>query len=424
MVRLVCATRRDSIAKGGGVLPLYPRRVSIPETGYDQGEALSNTPFAMREVSTRLHFAIIGSRGYPSFYGGFETLVRHLAPFLRDAGDEVTVYDRRHSWHPSHSSIDGISVIRTAGLDRQETSTLSFGWSACRHAERQRYDAALLLNVANGFFLKRLIRSGLPAAVNVDGVEWERAKWNWLARSVFLAGARRCATYATRLVADSEAIADIWEETFDRRPIYIPYGAAVPTSTGFERLRDLGLEHGSYVLIVARLVPENNVELALEACARLARPRRVVVVGAASRRNSTEKRLSHLMADHTSNVTWLGHIDDQTLLSQLWAGAALYVHGHSAGGTNPALLQALASGCPTLALDTAFNREVIGDEEQLYPANSAGLAAKMEGFFSDATASDRYAARGLAVVRSRYLWPQVCLEYREVLMELASRGGR
>lgn len=120
------------------------------------------------------------------------------------------------------------------------------------------------------------------------------------------------------------------------------------------------------------------------------------------------------------NVRWMGHVSDQDLLLELWGQCGVYVHGHSVGGTNPALLQALGAGAPTLALDTIFNREVVGDDEQLFANRPEVLATRMKEVLADHEVRTRFRERGQAIVHDRYSWDDVCRAYMDMLVGLAN----
>jgi glycosyltransferase involved in cell wall biosynthesis len=366
--------------------------------------------------------AILGSRGFPSTYGGYETLVRYLARAWVRQGIEVTVYCRVKSEGRSEWVDEGVTCRWTPGWDTKSLSTLSYGLTSHLDAGFRSFDAALVLNVANGFFLPALGAAGVPTAVNTDGIEWERGKWGTAARKVFLAGARATARFADVLIADSEAIAAIWEESFGVSSTFVPYGAPVLEGVGDDRVRALGFVPGTYALVVARLIPENNVELILDALERTSPRVPAVVVGSANYGAPIETRLREL--DHRGSLRWLGHVSDQELLMQLWANSGVYLHGHSVGGTNPALLQALGAGAPTLALATQFNREVVRREEQLFPADPARLAERIRAVLDSEDRRLEMAAAGRRTVAERYDWGDVTDRYLEALTTARRRRAR
>jgi glycosyltransferase involved in cell wall biosynthesis len=367
-----------------------------------------------------MKLAILGSRGFPSTYGGYETLVRHLAPYLVAAGHDVTVYCRTRSQKQRIWHAEGVRCIATPGHDSKSLSTLTFGMTATLDASFRDFDSILVLNIANGFWFPVLRAARTPFAVNTDGIEWERGKWSRAGRTAFRLGARLTARFANALICDSHAIGAIWKERFGRQSVYIPYGAPVLENIACERLHTIGLESKSYLLVVARLAPENNVELTLDALELLGdQAPRAVIVGSANFDSPIEARLKAMGA--AGRVLWLGHVDDQQLLTQLWGHCAVYIHGHSVGGTNPALLQALGAGAPTLALDTPFNAEVLRFAADLYPRNARALAERIRSVMTSPSQQHEMAQRGRSVVRERYTWDGVCQAYMDVLTNLARR---
>jgi glycosyltransferase involved in cell wall biosynthesis len=278
-------------------------------------------------------------------------------------------------------------------------------------------NVALVMNVANGFFLPALRARGVPVALNVDGIEWERDKWNSVGKRVFRAAAASTARWADCLIADSMAIAERWRTEFHRDSCFIPYGGDPESDLpGPERVMRLGLEPGGYVLIVARLVPENNVAMMLEAARRTGKP--AVVVGSGGGSNLEQQ----IRAQHSPpQVTALGHVSDQDLLSALWAHCGVYLHGHSVGGTNPALVQAMGLGAPVLALDTRFNREVVVRDDLLVPLEADVIARRADLLLRSLELRAAAAAWARARVATVYNWAAVCARYESVLTTLGER---
>jgi glycosyltransferase involved in cell wall biosynthesis len=366
-----------------------------------------------------MKLAILGSRGFPSTYGGYETLVRYLAPYLVQEGHEVTAYcrvrdDGRRTW-----MTEGVRCIATPGYDSKSFSTLTFGMTATLDAGFRRFDSILVLNIANGFWFPALRVARTPFAVNTDGIEWERGKWSRFGRATFRAGAWMTARNAGALICDSNAIGAIWKEMSGRDSTFIPYGAPVLEDVGRDRLEPAGISSEPYLLAVARLAPENNVELTLDALDLLGdQAPMAVIVGSANFDSPIEARLQTM--ETAGRVKWLGHVDDQQLLTQLWANSAVYVHGHSVGGTNPALLQALGAGAPTLALDTPFNAEVLPYKEHRFPRDARTLAGRIQTVSTSPALQEEMTQRGRLVIHERYSWDDVCRAYMDVLLRLAN----
>lgn len=368
--------------------------------------------------------AIIGTRGYPSYYGGFETAVRRLAPHMAECGWDVTVYGRAVNIRADDPDNDPrVKSVITRGIDNKSFSTLSYGLTSSIHALIHKPDVALVMNVANGFWLPLLGARGIPTLVNVDGIEWERDKWGRAAKTVFRMGARMTAKFGDELVYDARLIEDYWKGVFGRDGWFIPYGGEPMDPLPVEP----GLESGKYVLLVARFVPENTIEEFFDAAEILAAEGvPVVLVGSTGTVGALDDRARELH-DKFETIDWRGHVSDDRQLFSLWQHAGVYFHGHSVGGTNPALVQAMALGAPTVARDTRYNREVLGHGGIFVAPNPEAIADAIRGVLADRDAG--LAQADIARTRSEqfYTWEGVCSAYQEVLTEMAgyaSTDGR
>lgn len=356
--------------------------------------------------------AIIGTRGYPSYYGGFETAVRKLAPHLADELWSVTVYGRKGSTK-AHEADPRIARIETHGLETKSLSTLSYGLTSVLDACRKKPSVALVMNVANGFWLPLLKLRGIPIIVNVDGIEWDRAKWGRIAKWMFKTGAWLTAKYADALVTDSVEIRRRWKEEFGVDSYFIPYGGDVP-----ETLHAIpqGLTQGEYILFVARFVPENTTREFLEAAKTISSKHPVVVVGSSGYGGEFDDIARTLDRDHAS-IHWMGHVSDDALLHGLWQNAGVYFHGHSVGGTNPALVQAMACGTPTVARDTVYNREVLADSAVYSEATPQAITAACIELMENGEKRKHLGKAAFRRSRSHYSWESVCTKYDQLLLK-------
>lgn len=363
----------------------------------------------------RRSVAIIGTRGYPSYYGGFETAVRRLAPYLAERNWDVTVYGRPGTTKPNDPQRDPrVQSVVTRGIESRSLSTLTFGLTASAAAAASRPSVALVMNVANGFYLPLLKARGVATLVNVDGIEWDREKWGRGAKAMFRAGARMTARFADQLVFDAHAIGDRWRSEFHRDGIFIPYGGEAKQPTD----PPLDLESGKYILVVARFVPENSVPLFLEAAKELSNRHQIVIVGSSGYGGALDDEAAWLQQNRTG-VRWLGHVSDDDLLFSLLEHAGAYFHGHSVGGTNPALVQAMACGAPVVARDTVYNREVLGPRGQFVQPNVRAIVRSLDEMMSSKALRDE--ARSNAQQRSaeEYTWDLVCSRYEAELERLS-----
>ncbi|MEK0153958.1 glycosyltransferase [Arthrobacter oryzae] len=364
--------------------------------------------------------AIIGTRGYPSYYGGFETAVRKLAPYLVDSDWDVTVYGRTGATKEDDAARDmRVRSVMTAGLESKSLSTLTFGLTSVIHALVHKPDVALVMNVANGFWLPLLRLRGIPTVVNVDGIEWERAKWGRLAKSVFKLGAKFTARFGNVLVSDSLEIGRRWQEDFSRDSIFIPYGGDEPSLLPVVQ----GLEHGKYVLLVARFVPENTVNEFFEAAEKLATEFPVVVVGSTGYGGELDDKARQLAARY-ANFTWLGHLSDDQQLLSLWQHAGVYFHGHSVGGTNPALVQAMACGAPVLARRTQYNLEVLASEANMVDPAPDEIVAAIQALMANPDERAAAGRQNKSRAAAHYSWRDVCAAYELAISTSAVAASR
>lgn len=355
--------------------------------------------------------AIIGTRGYPSYYGGFETAIRHLAPYLSRHGWNVRVYSRkREVWADDPQRDPSVEIVTTPGIDSKALSTLSFGFTSALHALVRKPDVAFVMNVANGFWLPLLKLRGIPTVVNVDGIEWHREKWGAMAKRVFRLGAWLTAKFADTLVFDALAIGDHWRREFGRDGIYIPYGGAPADEIA---LQEPGLEKGQYALLVARFVAENTVGEFIDAAKEITEQYDVVLVGSAPPGDYLHD-LAKAAASNNRRIRWLGHVRDDRRLYALWQNAGAYFHGHSVGGTNPALVQAMALGARIVARDTVYNREVLGEAATFCEPDPRAIATAVINMIESTDVDPRTA---IERAQAHYSWESVCEAYGLALQE-------
>jgi glycosyltransferase involved in cell wall biosynthesis len=252
-------------------------------------------------------------------------------------------------------------------------------------------------------------------------MEWERAKWGRVARLMFQWGAHLTAKFANELVSDAREIQRRWLEKFGRDSTFIPYGGeSIPPVAVAD-----GLAHRSYILVVARFVPENTIGEFFKAAESLAESFPIVVVGSSGYGGELDEAAAALANKHQA-FEWLGRVNDDDRLFSLWQHAGVYFHGHSVGGTNPALVQAMATGAPIVALDTPFNREVLG-EEGTFTSNDPNVISKtIRDLMNSATDQELNSKRNLDRGRSEYSWGTVLAHYEQrlaVLSRAASSGN-
>lgn len=363
-----------------------------------------------------MRFSLIGTRGVPARYGGFETAVEEVGTRLVQRGHDVRVYCRGDG---TEESFRGMTLVHLPSLHRRSLETLSHtALSISYELLHQPSDAAIVFNAANSVFLPLLRLRRVPAATHVDGLEWKRGKWGPWGRRYYRLAESLAVRWSDRLIADAQGIADYYTGEFGATTDLIAYGAPV-VQPDPARLGEVGLEAHGYHLVVARFEPENHVDLAIRGYLASAATLPLVIVGSAPYPSRHVAAIEDL-AGSDRRVRLMGGVWDQGLLDQLYANCATYIHGHSVGGTNPSLLRAMGAGSAVLAFDVVFNREVLGDASSCFssPEELAALITKAE---ADPAETQRFGAELKHRATTAYTWDQVALEYER--LGLALRRG-
>lgn len=367
---------------------------------------------------------MVGTRGVPARYGGFETAIEEVGRRLAQRGHEVTVYCRppadEEGAVAEHLGMRCISLpaLRTKALETLSHTALSSAHSLFRGP----YDVAMLFNSANAPFTPLLRRRGARVAIHVDGLEWQRAKWSGAGRRYYRAAEALSVRWADALIADSDGISEYYLEEFGASTELLSYGAPILDDLGDDRLAGLGLRPLAYHLVVARFEPENHLHVIVDGYRRSGASHPLVVVGSAPYSDAYTEVVRNC-AGGDPRIRFTGSIWDQEQLDQLYAHALTYLHGHSVGGTNPSLLRAMGAGAAAVAWDVRFNREVIGDDGRFFAA-PADVARQVEDAESDPAASERYGASLRDRAALAYRWDDVADGYEHLAQRLAKGVSR
>lgn len=371
-----------------------------------------------------LRIALLGTRGAPARYGGFETAVEEVGRRLVEDGHDVTVYCRtgNSGQTPEPRRFLGMRLVHLPAVKKSSLETLSHTFLTALHLLFQpRYDAYVLCNAANAPVLPLLKLKGTPVAVHVDGLEWRRSKWGPVGQKYYRIAESLSVRWADALIADAYGIQCYYSDEFGALTEGIAYGAPI-VEPGTDKLAEMGVEPQGYHLVVARFEPENHVDLMIEGYLRSGAQHPLVVVGSSPYSNEYNEKVRAL-ADSDPRVRLVGGVWDQDLLDQLYANALTYLHGHSVGGTNPSLLRAMGAGAHTVAYDVVFNREVAGPHAD-YAADAAGVAAAIDKAEADPQAA--HAAGRALVDRAAllYRWDDVARRYADLCVTMAAGGSQ
>jgi glycosyltransferase involved in cell wall biosynthesis len=361
-----------------------------------------------------LKFAILGTRGIPASYGGFETFAEELSTRLAARGHLVTVYCRQRHPFPQYRGVRlrYLPTIRHKYLDTIAHTCLST--IALMLGPKQ--DAALYCNAANAIFtwIPRLLRT--PVALNVDGLERHRKKWNVLAKSWYRLSEWFATWMPNAVVTDAQRIADYYQQRYRRASHMIPYGAETGVIDSGAALDRLGLQPRRYFLYVSRLEPENNALLVRQAFERLATDFKLALIGDAP---YAAEYIGRVKDTRNPRVVIPGAIYGEGY-RELGSHCFAYIHATEVGGTHPALLEAMGRGALTLYLDTAENAEVAAGAG--IPFTHANLEEVMRQALEMAEAErEQWRKRAVERVRQRYSWEAVTNAYERLLTALAAR---
>jgi glycosyltransferase involved in cell wall biosynthesis len=361
-----------------------------------------------------MKIAILGTRGIPANYGGFETFAEQLGTRLAAREHEVTVYGRKHYSKSSDRFYKGVELVILPTIRHKYFDTVVHTFLSILHAVPRKYDVILICNAANSIFayIPRLF--GTPTLVNVDGLERKRRKWNWIGRTYYRLSEWLSTFMPTAIVTDAQVIQDYYATRYGVQSAMIAYGAEVARQPAPEKLLRYGLEPESYVLYVSRLEPENNAHLVIEAYQSVKTEMPLVIVGGAPYAN---EYITRLKSTRDQRIRFLGFVfgEDYRALQQ---NAYCYIHATEVGGTHPALIEAMGAGNCTLALATPENREVVGDAGIIYDS-AESLAEKLCSLISDPSLIAEYRRRSMSRVMQHYSWEQVTDQYEELLAQIA-----
>ena len=361
-----------------------------------------------------MRIAILGTRGIPARYGGFETFAEELSRRLVERQHEVTVYCRQRAPETTYL---GVRLQYLPTIRHKYFDTVAHTFLSALHLLFHRPDAALYCNAANAIFTLLPRLAGVPVALNVDGLERHRRKWNRLARLWYLLSERLATHLPNAVVTDAQRIADYYLERYHKTSYFIPYGADTEKAVTTDILIKLGLQPGRYFLYVSRMEPENNALLVREAFEKLRTDLQLALIGDAPYASDYIARVRDT-AD--PRIVIPGAIYGQGY-RELTSHCFTYIHATEVGGTHPALIEAMGRGALTLYLETPENSEVAGGAAIPFTTD---LTSKLQ-MVLDMTEEERSLWRQKAVsrVRERYSWDAVTDAYENLFLSIAGKGS-
>jgi glycosyltransferase involved in cell wall biosynthesis len=364
-----------------------------------------------------MKIAILGTRGIPANYGGFETFAEELATRLVKRGHQVTVYCRSHYVSRKVTEHQGVRLKVLPTIRHKYLDTVVHTCLSAVHALSDDYDVVLLCNAANSPFIPILTWMGIPVAINVDGLERKRKKWNVFGQLYYMAGERLSVLFATAVVTDARAIQDYYLTRYGAPSTMIAYGAEIERKQDAGAIERFGVRPEEYFLYVSRLEPENNAAMVIEAYRAAKRDLKLVIVGDAPYSDGYKRRLTDL-AEGDDRIIFTGFVFGAEYKA-LQQNAFAYIHATEVGGTHPALIEAMGFGNCVLSYSTEENDEVVGDAAIRY-TDAADLTARINGLIADDGLVRGYRVRARERVARLYNWENVTDDYETLFRRIAN----
>ncbi|MEO8406343.1 MAG: DUF1972 domain-containing protein [Chitinophagaceae bacterium] len=365
----------------------------------------------------KLKIGILGTRGIPNHYGGFEQFAEYLSLGLSQRGHDVYVYNSDRHFY-KENEWNGVNIIHCRDLEHKFGTFGQFFYdlNCNRDAVKRDFDVLLHLGyTSDSVWYWRWPRHTINM-VNMDGLEWKRSKYNKPTQRFLKWAESLAARHAQVLVADSPRIQEYLWDTYHKKAIHIPYGAEIFTDIDDVVPAKFNLIPGNYFLLIARIEPENNIELIIRGYLEANHPYPLVIVG-----NIANKFGHYLSTTYTHpNIRFAGPVYDQPELNNLRYHSARYFHGHSVGGTNPSLLEAMACSCNIAAHDNMFNQAVLTDDAD-YFSTEAQIALLINNANNEALIRHRKEAN-LQKIRTIYDLEKNIDDYERLMLHSCREG--
>lgn len=355
-----------------------------------------------------MKFAILGTRGIPNHYGGFEQFAENLSKQMALMGHEVIVYNP--SYHPfKEKSINNVSIVTKYCPENilKGAAHFIYDYYCLKDAVKREVDVALMCGYGTSAPALSLVKKGkTKVIINMDGFEWKRAKYNVFTK-LFLKWFEKLAIkYSDKIVADHPVIQKYFHDKNNISPVYIPYGAVIPSAFNENILSKYNLEKDNYFLIIARDEPENQIEVIISSWNRSGTSSKLCIV-------TNRPRLSRKYS-HFKNIKFIKDLYDYSELSSLRHFSLACIHGHTVGGTNPSLLEAMAAQSFIIAHDNIFHRSILF-ENALFFNDDSSLIQLFQGLNNFISQKDTFINGNLENIQKNYRWKSVAETYVKIL---------
>jgi glycosyltransferase involved in cell wall biosynthesis len=361
-----------------------------------------------------MKLAILGTRGIPASYGGFETFAEELSTRLAARGHDVTVYGRSNNIRYRDKIYRGVKLTILPTIGRKHLDTVAHTFLSVFHALPRRFDCILMCNAANAVFALVPRLTATPVALNVDGIERLRKKWGAAGKAFYRLSEYMATIIPNAVVTDANVIHDYYLKKYRKPSVMIAYGAHIERLETTNALTQLGVRPHEYFLYVSRLEPENNAHVVIEAFEKVQTEKKLLIVGDAP---YSRAYIEQIKSTRDPRIRFAGAIYG-TGYRELQSHAFAYIQATEVGGTHPALIEAMGTGNCVLAKDTPENREVLA-ESGLFFTDAAGLSREIERTLTDTALVARLRSKALERAKAHYSWEAVTDAYEKLFRDLA-----
>ena len=362
-----------------------------------------------------MKLAILGTRGIPANYGGFETFAEELATRLAVRGHVVTVYGRSNNIRYPKNVYKGVRLVVLPTIGTKHLDTVAHTFFSVLHAIPQRFDCILMCNAANALFAVVPRLTATPLVLNVDGIERLRKKWGAIARAYYRISERLATIIPSAIVSDAEVIRSYYLKEYGAPSTMIAYGAECDRTESAVVLDQLGVRPREYFLYVSRLEPENNAHVVIQAFEKVATDKQLLIVGDAP---YAHKYIDRLRATRDPRIRFPGAIYGMGY-RELQSHAYAYIQATEVGGTHPALIEAMGVGNCVIANDTPENREVLADAG-IFFRDAEELSGQIQLTLADQPLVNRLRDCAQNRAKTRYSWDAVTDAYEKLFRQLVT----
>ncbi len=369
-----------------------------------------------------MNIALLGTRGIPASYSGFETCVEQLGQRLVQRGHRVTVYCRSHHITYEGTYYKGMRLVKLPTIANKYLDTIVHSFLSSLHAVTQRYDVVLYFIAGNSpvTWIPRLV--GVRTILNVDGLDWRREKWPLLAKKYIQFAEYLATILPNAYLTDSKHVQQFYKERYNNEPVYIPYGSDIEIIPPGDILEQYGLESGKYILFVGRLVPENCAHHLVEAFRAIDTDLKCMIVGDAPYTEEYQASLKKL-AEGDERIIFTGYVFGRGY-QELGSNAYIFVEPSGVGGTHPALVEAMAFGNCVIVHNTPENLETIGEAGFTYDGETGAsdLRRVLEELLTASDTVEAYRLKARQRAQTVYSWEAVTDSYEKLFYQVCGKA--